>query len=147
MSIGSPGSEQGDEAWVAARALEALAAAAGNRSVYAYLDAFSDIDRGYFVRQGVVDRLYNPRPAFHALKHLTAGLLDSVADGEFQADDESLTLRDGAGRRHVLVLDENASRTLETAGAGRLIDLRSGERRALSAPLESPTPPYLWIAD
>ena len=149
MSIGSPGSHQEDEAWVAARALEALAAAAGNRSVYAYLDAFSDIDRGYFVRQGVVDRLYNPRPAFHALKHLTAGLLDSAANGEFLPGDDGVTLLDNAGRRHVLVLDDDANQALSLTGAGRLINLGSGELGSARRSTDTLTPrtPYLWIAD
>ena len=149
MSIGNPGAHQGDEIWVAARALEALAAAAGNTSIFAYLDAFSDIDRGYFVRQGVVDRLYNPRPAFHALKYVTAGLLDSVASGEFEAANDGLTLLDNAGRRHVLVLDEDDSQARGPAGAGQSINLRSGERLQVDATSGSAMPPapYLWIAD
>ncbi len=146
MSIGSPGSQQGDETWVAGRALEALAATAGNRSLYAYLDAFADIDRGYFARQGVVDRLYNPRPAFHALKHMTAALLDSVASGEFRAGDDSLTLLDESGRRHVLVLDDKSSQALASAGGGQLISLCSGERVPDVASTDTTTP-YLWIDD
>jgi hypothetical protein len=146
MSIGSPGSQQGDETWVAGRALEALAAAAGNRSLYVYLDAFADIDRGYFARQGIVDRLYNPRPAFHALKHMTAALLDSVASGEFRAGDDGLTLLDESGRRHVLVLDDKSSQALASTGDGQLINLLSGECVPDRTSADMPTP-YLWIGN
>jgi 3',5'-cyclic AMP phosphodiesterase CpdA len=34
------------------------------------LDTFEDVDRGYYVRNGLVDRLYNPRLAGKALKSL-----------------------------------------------------------------------------
>ncbi|MCP4139769.1 MAG: hypothetical protein GY755_05670 [Chloroflexi bacterium] len=33
-----------------------------------FLDTFVDSDRGYYPRNGLVDRRYNPRPAFYALK-------------------------------------------------------------------------------
>ncbi len=48
------------------------AAVAGNVDVY--FDTFEDIDRGYFVRNGLVDRRYDPRPAGRALAHLNAAL-------------------------------------------------------------------------
>jgi hypothetical protein len=33
-----------------------------------FIDTFVDSDRGYYPRIGLVDRRFNPRPAFYALK-------------------------------------------------------------------------------
>ncbi len=109
MSIGSPGAAQADEPWVAARAAEALAAAHANADAHVYCDTFSDVDRGYFARQGVVDRLYNPRPAFHVLRHLT-GALAAAGTGAWAVKAGAATVTGGP-----------------TAGAGTLVDLVTGQ--------------------
>lgn len=57
-----------DDAWVAARACEALLAAQGPRAVF--LDGFVDHDRGYFPRNGLIDRRFGPRPAHRCLVNL-----------------------------------------------------------------------------
>ncbi|MEN8173118.1 MAG: hypothetical protein ABFS03_09595, partial [Chloroflexota bacterium] len=33
-----------------------------------FIDTFLDSDRGYYPRNGLLDRRFNPRPAFYALK-------------------------------------------------------------------------------
>ncbi|MEX0694299.1 MAG: metallophosphoesterase [Rhodospirillales bacterium] len=68
MMKGKPGDTQDDEAWTASRARESVAAAATHTDIHVYLDTFADVDRGYYRRLGIVDRFYNPRPAFHAIK-------------------------------------------------------------------------------
>ncbi|MGI9334045.1 MAG: metallophosphoesterase family protein, partial [Gammaproteobacteria bacterium] len=88
LSRGNPGSSQADEHWVTSRAAQALFAAAAHDDMHAYLDTFADVDRGYFMRQGVVDRLYNPRPASHVLRNLGGALvrgLDSGAPARYAA--------------------------------------------------------------
>jgi len=129
MSIGSPGAAQADEAWVAGRAAQALAAAHANADAHVYCDTFADVDRGYFARQGVVDRLYNPRPAFHVLRHLTGAL--AAADGGAWA------VRAGGG--------EVAVGT--AGGAGILVDLATGELRPGGTDdLAAVAGPVAWIA-
>lgn len=63
-----------DDYWVANRLAETLFAVNAFDDVFAFADTFVDIDRGYFVRHGVLDRLCNPRPGFHLLRALS-GLL------------------------------------------------------------------------
>lgn len=38
--------------------------------VEVFLDTLVDHDRGYFPRHGLMDRRYNPRPAYHVFRHL-----------------------------------------------------------------------------
>ncbi len=75
MCGSNPAKAQEDDAWVAARLAEAVLAAAAFDNVSVYADTFVDNDRGYFVRNGVLDRLCNPRPGFHIVRHLS-GLLN-----------------------------------------------------------------------
>ena len=59
-----------DELDSANRVAEAAVAAWATENVDVYLDTFEDVDRGYFVRHGLVDRRYNPRLAARVLRHL-----------------------------------------------------------------------------
>lgn len=90
----------------------------------------ADIDRGFFVRHGVVDRLYNPRPAFHVMRSL-AGLL-SETDGAVTIRSVSDT---ETGRRilfgsgadaYALSLEDGVTLRSTAAETGRTIDLVSG---------------------
>jgi 3',5'-cyclic AMP phosphodiesterase CpdA len=158
MSLGNPGSQQADAHWVANRAAQALFAAAAHDDVHAYLDAFADIDRGYFARQGVVDRLYNPRPGFHALRNLNAVLAGGPSDQApvhygVAGDAGAMALRDAHGREYWLIDDITAPATASQATTGCVVDLLSGERTpstidadgAFTPPLRSA--PSLWIPD
>jgi predicted phosphodiesterase len=84
----SEGSKFTDDLAVANFVAETLAAAAApsgmelshggvegiGQSVRVFLDTFVDHDRGYFPRHALLDRRYNPRPAFHVYRHLAAAL-------------------------------------------------------------------------
>ena len=74
MTQGAPGLKQTADTWVAARAAEAVAAAAAFDDVHVYADTFADVDRGYYRRHGIVDRFCNPRPAFDVVRHLNGAL-------------------------------------------------------------------------
>lgn len=63
----------------AARAAEAAALAVVAHDVDILLDNFTDIDRGYFFRHGLVDRLFNPQPVSHVIRRLH-GLLGDGYD-------------------------------------------------------------------
>ena len=158
MSMGSPGTAQSDEAWVSNRGAEALAAAAAYSDAHVYLDTFADVDRGYFVRQGVVDRLYNPRQAFHVLRHMNGALaagLSGMDNGNYLPwkDEDGIILVNGENRRYYLMATGSTFPSNESASSGRVIDLLSGERvqtkRTPIGDFEQPLPLdlCLWVPD
>jgi len=49
---------------------EALISSMAVNHVEVFLDTLVDHDRGYFPRHGLMDRRYNPRPAYHVFRHL-----------------------------------------------------------------------------
>jgi len=63
-----------NDAALAARVAEAAIAKAAYPAVCMTLDTFMDIDRGYFARNGLVDRRNNPRPAANVLRRLSERL-------------------------------------------------------------------------
>ncbi len=82
MMKGKPGDTQDDEEWTAERAVESIAVASLHADLHVYLDTFADVDRGYYRRLGVVDRFYNPRPAFHAIKGMITKLHRATGDAQ-----------------------------------------------------------------
>jgi 3',5'-cyclic AMP phosphodiesterase CpdA len=58
--------------------LRAALAAWANPGLRIFLDTFIDHDRGYYPRAGLLDRRFNPRPAFNALRRLE-GMLSGLA--------------------------------------------------------------------
>jgi 3',5'-cyclic AMP phosphodiesterase CpdA len=73
----NPAANQDDEGLTANRATLASFACAAHPDVEAVFDSFADIDRGYFTRLGLVDRRYNPRAGWRALRALH-GCLDAT---------------------------------------------------------------------
>ncbi|MBI4770553.1 MAG: metallophosphoesterase [Chloroflexi bacterium] len=63
-----------DDLALAHRVAVATAAAAATPGTQVFLDTLVDMDRGYYVRHGLVDRRYNPRLPGRALRHLAAAL-------------------------------------------------------------------------
>ncbi len=61
-----------DDALTANHVVEAALVAMVYPSVSVFIDTFVDHDRGYYPRNGLIDRRYNPRPAFHALRTFEA---------------------------------------------------------------------------
>jgi predicted phosphodiesterase len=64
------------------RVAEAMAAALahsapGRPMVDVFIDTFADMDRGYFLRHGLVDRRYNPRLGSRVVQHLYGALNQS----------------------------------------------------------------------
>ena len=74
MSELSPADYKRDDLWTANRVSEAIAASVFQSNTHVIIDTFADFDRGYFRRNGVVDRLYNPRLGFHVIRHLYGAL-------------------------------------------------------------------------
>jgi hypothetical protein len=111
--------------WMLARA---LMAAAVRRKSRLYLDPFVDLDRTNDTCLGLLDRLGNPRPAFHVLRSLNTLLganTDWRDDGRHavRADDGTrLVLLPGGGTSPAdgLLCDLSAARTRTVAAGGPL---------------------------
>ncbi len=126
-----------DDLATANRVAETTLAAWAAGNVGVYFDTFEDVDRGYFVRHGLVDRRYNPRLAARVLHHLQAALArhDSADVLRCSAEDSGsgrlLTARLYAGLL-VLVLPGQGFRLRQIDGASdtgeslTLIDLEDG---------------------
>lgn len=136
-----------DAAWrddhaIANRVAEAAFAAWCFPEVAVWLDTFADIDRGYFVRNGLADRRLAPRPAGLALRHLQAvlaGLGGPTGAIEVQDTARGRVIAGAAGTATLrLTLPGRSAAALR--GPGRPTDLLTGHGR----PGGGPT---LWIAE
>lgn len=122
---------------------EGVFAAAALQKIELFVDTFMDLDRGHSVRNGVIDRLCNPRPAMLTVRHLSA-ILASVTNFSGQLVDRDLD--GGSGRWvsvtcdrkvYLLYLPKDHHRTFSTlelnrdnisiAGAGEAVNLLSGD--------------------
>ncbi len=81
MTSQNPAQVFDDDLANANRVAEALAAAMAHsaQGVDVFIDTFADIDRGYFVRTGLVDRRWNPRLGAHVVRNLYAALGETPA--------------------------------------------------------------------
>ncbi len=127
----NPAEETADDQQITSRIAEAMMAAAAHDNVAVYADTLADNDRGYFPRRGVLDRMWNPRPGFHVVRHLnaaldliegplTAGRWEACAGGHF------VDLQSGQGSVVLVLPDASAREITVPAARGRRIDLRSG---------------------
>ncbi len=136
----NPALETADDHLSVTRIAEAMAAAAAFGNVSVYADTFIDIDRGYFPRTGVLDRMFNPRPGFHVVRHMNAAL--NMVEGELGAG----AAGDCPGGRYVelqaatgpvvLALPDRDATEMSVpfaAAHGQRIDLGSGEITSVTA--------------
>ncbi len=122
-----------DDLSTANRVAEATLASwvAGNVDVT--FDTFEDVDRGYFVRHGLVDRLYNPRLAARVLRHLQAALAQydrgDVRDGlaEDSGYGRLLTVSFSTGRLVLVLPGEGFTSSNLAALCGGSQDLSRAE--------------------
>lgn len=112
---------------------EALLAARLSPHVRYVFDTFMDIDRGYFPRNGFIDRMFNPRAAlrtYAALAQLLDGM-DAVSLAPAELDGTARCVPFAVGtRRYVLVSGadcKSAAGLAKRAGARTLLDLCTGE--------------------
>ncbi len=132
-----------DDLATADRVAEAVLGAVAVGNVDLCCDTFEDTDRGYFVRHGLVDRRYNPRPAARVVRHLGAELGPLIRDGlsltrrEKLPDGRLVVL--GAGERLAVAVlprprvDLGELTVAEWAGkeTAAVVDLTSGSRSTL----------------
>ena len=119
------------------RVSEAVAAAMALPDVHVFVDNFTDIDRGYYFRRGLVDLLYNPAKGSHVVRHLHAALAPRCTLGAQHAAPGCRTIElDLSGASAMLVLPDGettidrlpaAAHASDRGGNGYWIDLVSGE--------------------
>jgi hypothetical protein len=148
MASTNPAERFTDDRANASRIAEALFAAMaetapGGAGLQVFVDTFADIDRGYFVRNGLVDRRWNPRLASHVVRHLygalnagagplTPGTEHSLPAGRLltlEAPAESLALLLPEGPIRVDRVPDPGGRGM--SGTARWVDLETGLVRGL----------------
>lgn len=72
MADPNPAKHRCDDHDTANRIAEGVFSAASMSRVELFIDTFIDLDRGHNVRNGVIDRLCNPRPAMFVVRNLNA---------------------------------------------------------------------------
>ncbi len=72
MADPNPAKHRCDDHDTANRIAESMFCAASLGRVELFVDTFIDLDRGHSVRNGVIDRLCNPRPAMFVVRNLNA---------------------------------------------------------------------------
>lgn len=70
MGTDNPATAQDSEAVLAERVVETAIAAWRYPGLRFIIDGWVDVDRGYFLRLGLIDRAFNPRRAAKLLRHL-----------------------------------------------------------------------------
>jgi len=144
LATSNPAGEALDDQANASRIAEALAASITQPHVSVYLDTFADVDRGYFVRTGVVDRRYNPRMGhsvirnFYALLGRTDGSYSPEGCVETKAS-TSIKLRNGKSV-HALVLPKAGMKDIPLPDSiippgsnidASLVDLATGSTQSI----------------
>jgi len=139
-----------DDLDTARLAAESLLAASLSGDVQYVFDTFMDVDRGYFPRNGFIDRMFNPRPALRAY----AGMAALLGSDTVVAVDPVATKR--AERRvrfhvgettHVLVSGSSGAVAADIAAADRakdILDLCSGTFVGAEG-ARSASAPGLWL--
>jgi predicted phosphodiesterase len=115
---GLPGT---DERHQAHRAAVAIFAAALQSDCRVYVDPFVDLDRTNDVNIGLLDRLSNPRPAFHVVRSLNTILFGNQEafeprEVDHECPDRMLCI-EGENKRHWLILPNGLAIHPESAGA------------------------------
>ena len=135
----SPAEAQRDDREHANRVAEAVLAAAAYPEMDIFIDTVADIDRGYFVRKGLVDRRYNPRLAAAGVMHLNEALARIEGDLTLRPKSAVAGCRLATFRtpdaHHAVILPDRASMLAEialpasganAAGKGAVAQLDSG---------------------
>lgn len=124
-----------DDLAIANRAAETAVAAAIHPHTHIFLEPFVDFDRGYYPRHGLLDKRYNPRPAYDVWRHLQR----VIDDREIQA--RKIAAADGAAAfaletavGHCILLLSHDEMPTELAvaweveaGSGQWLDLQTGQ--------------------
>lgn len=94
------------------RIAEALLAAHGSTHLTVFSDTFCDIDRGHFVRNGLVDTRYNPRQSARMFKVIQSWILKNGGKVQnFQRDGNGISFTCGLSNSHLLLTSQGPQLT------------------------------------
>jgi len=131
LATASPADTSLDDLKHANRVAEAIVAAETAVGVRAFVDTFADVDRGYFVHSGVVDRRFNPRVGGRVAGHLMAALNrtgEALRPQSISANGDATVIRfSGDSAAYALILPGRALSVAEclelvAAPAGRPVE-------------------------
>lgn len=108
IAANNPAANIRDDAAILRAVVELYACALAHPRMTMLADPFMDIDRGYFVRHGLIDRRCNLRPAGMAVEAMTAYLGGPACVGAAFS---------------LAVFEDNGTRVLTLKGAGRIARL------------------------
>ena len=109
-----------DDMVIARLAAEAIIASQTSERVRYVFDTFMDIDRGYFPRNGFIDRRFNPRPAGHVVSSL-AGVFPTeclLSDMELTEDQGCRVVAFAAAGKTFSLIHGTAKDVASRLGAG-----------------------------
>ncbi len=148
LRLGSdnPAQVVSDDLWVSNHIAEAMMLSAAHRNIRVFCDTLIDVDRGFFVHHGVIDRLNNPRPALNVVKtlHSRIGALDddiqSVTINRNDLGDLLVCRTPGCDFSLFLPATMEAYRPeiIESADDGHIVSLLSGATQAMNQHLTGP---------
>lgn len=124
----APARDRRDDAQIALQVAEFAFSLAAHPGLDGWVDTLADIDRGYFVRHGLMDRQCNLRDAGRALMHLHSALRAH-----------------GPGEGGLEVVQEGSVRALWRRGAGSGVGL--GAAAGSRIPFPSPRSGRVLVAD
>ncbi len=145
MADPNPAKHRCDDHDTANRIAESVFSAASLGKVELFVDTFIDLDRGHSVRNGVIDRLCNPRPAMFVVQNLNAILNSewdvsgSLSYGTF--DNGRWVCANQPERSLVLIAANAPNRRFELSikdcqqkigGVGQVLNLVSGKIEPIS---------------
>jgi hypothetical protein len=139
-----------DDLDTARLAAESLLAARLSPNVQYVFDTFMDVDRGYFPRNGFIDRLFNPRPALRAYASVAALLGSDVAvtvDSVIGNGAERCVHFRVGETAHLLVSGASGSAVADMAAANDgqdILDLCAGTYVGMAGAKDA-TAPGLWL--
>ncbi len=145
MADRNPAQHRRDDLDNARHIAEGVFSAAGREEVELFIDTFMDLDRGHGVRNGVIDRMCNPRPAMTVVQNLCA-IMASFSGSACRVDrgmlnDGRWVSRRQDGEMHLLVLPNSPSNRLAVEGPvhgimdgyREAVDLVTGTARPVEA--------------
>ncbi len=139
MAAENPALSENNDKANANRVAETISAALAFHNIDVFIDTFSDFDRGYFPRTGLVDRRYNLRAAGSVFRHLQSAIGPSRKELSLeeiiQIPGGQLCYLKRLNEFLVIVLPEKnlrikristKSEICVASGAGKIIDLVNG---------------------
>jgi predicted phosphodiesterase len=104
----SPAVAENDEWSNAMRMLEGAVCSLYYKDATIFLDTFSDVDRGYFPRAGLVDRRFNPRLGSKLLRTFNGAILPVAADIKnlewCECEEALVAILDGGARSLAVIM-------------------------------------------